>query len=249
MAKDEEVFWNKERTVRVELMNPRLTVEGQLPLGNSQTVESPRIETSRFHLDTVLKLAALIATIANAALLILGYMRYLAQMELFGIARSEVSYSISDLLAYGYGAFLNLIFSGRPAQLVFGASVGVLVVVLFALFGTGRSSWRKDAATMAVAVAVAAVPAIPMLMGYVPAKDSALALAAKHLQVVKEDLRGVRKRFEIDTSQGVVSGDVLLANSEYTYLLAGNVVYKLKTENNVVVRKTYLEADLSDGRE
>ncbi|BAU73090.1 hypothetical protein ppKF707_0539 [Metapseudomonas furukawaii] len=40
-----------------------------------------------------------------------------------------------------------------------------------------------------------------------------------------------------------------MANSEYTYLLAGNVVYKLKTENNVVVRKTYLEADLSDGRE
>lgn len=242
------MFWSKERTVRVELVNARLTVEGKLPAGDERTADNPRSESNSFHLDTVLKLAALLATIANAALLTFGYMRYLAQMELFGIARSEVSYSVSDLLAYGYGAFLNLIFSGLPAQLVFGASVGIVVMLLFALFGGGRSSWRKDAATMAVAVALAAVPAIPMLMGYFPAKDTALALAAKHLQVEKEDLQGVRKRFEFDTSQGVLSGDVLLANPEYTYLLAGNVVYKLKTENNTVVRKTYLEADLNGGR-
>ncbi|MOA55574.1 hypothetical protein D3C78_1793910 [compost metagenome] len=86
------------------------------------------------------------------------------------------------------------------------------------------------------------------MISYYSAKGAALTLAAEHLKVDKDELRGVRKHFEFNTPQGVLSGDVLLTSSEYTYLLAGNVVYKLKTENNTVVRKTYLEADLSDGR-
>ncbi|MCY1307864.1 hypothetical protein D9M70_578290 [compost metagenome] len=96
---------------------------------------------------------------------------------------------------------------------------------------------------------MAVLPTIPMLMSYYPAKTFALSLAAKHLKIDEGALIGVTRRHELKTSEGLLSGDVLLSTSEYTYLLAGPVVYKIRAGNNEVVRKTYLEAQLNDGRE
>ncbi|MCS8153511.1 hypothetical protein N0480_11860 [Pseudomonas aeruginosa] len=103
-------------------------------------------------------MAAVIAAAINASLIIFGYMRYLAMLELFGIARSEVSFSLADLLAYGYGAMINVMFSNRPAQMVFGGLIGAIAITGVLLLWDKGAVWKQMLLSWLVGAAIAFLP-------------------------------------------------------------------------------------------
>lgn len=238
------MFWGRERKLQVELVNPRLVLEPlRLQAAEVQgAAEGTAIR--RLSLDTSLKLAAVVAAVTNACLLIFGYMRYLAMLELFGIERSEVTFSMADLLAYGYGASINLVFASREAQFAFGGLAAVIAITLVLLMWREGAAWKQLLVSWLLGILIAFLPTVPMFVGYYPAKRSLLAIAAEHLGVEASKLDSVRRRTEVLTSDGWRQGDVLLATAEFTYLLADSVVYKIRLNDGVVVRRTQLTAEL-----
>lgn len=239
------MFWGRERKLQVEIVNPRLVFESpQRQVDKSHDAPPQGAGNRRLSLDTSLKLAAVVAAVTNACLLIFGYMRYLAMLELFGIERSEVTFSMADLLAYGYGASINMVFSSREGQLAFGGLAAVIAITLVLLLWREGAAWKQLLVSWLVGVVIAFLPTVPMFVGYYPAKRSLLAVAAQHLGVDASKLDGVKKRTEVLTADGWKQGDVLLATADFTYLLADSVVYKIRLSDGVVVRKTQLTAEL-----
>lgn len=238
------MFWGRERKLQVEIVNPRLVLEPPRPQAAEAKDATGGTAIRRLSLDTSLKLAAVVAAVTNACLLIFGYMRYLAMLELFGIERSEVSFSIADLLAYGYGASINLVFASREAQFTFGGLAAVIAIALVLLMWREGAAWKQLLVSWLLGIVIAFLPTVPMFVGYYPAKRSLLAIAAGHLGVEVSKLDGVRRRTEVLTSDGWRQGDVLLATAEFTYLLAESVVYKIRLNDGVVVRRTQLTAEL-----
>lgn len=173
-------------------------------------------------------------------------MRYLAMLELFGIARSEVSFSLADLLAYGYGAMINVMFSNRPAQMVFGGLIGAIAITGVLLLWDKGAVWKQMLLSWLVGAAIDFLPVVPMLVGYYPAKASLLTLAADHLKVDPGQIEGLAKRTEVLTSDGWIRGDVLLSTNEFTYLLSDALVYKIRQLDGKIVRKTQLTARLKE---
>ncbi|HHM7088318.1 hypothetical protein ACP0I7_27615 [Pseudomonas aeruginosa] len=241
------MFWGRERKLQVEIVNPRLVFESpQRQVDKQHDAPPQRVDNRRLSLDTSLKLAAVVAAVTNACLLIFGYMRYLAMLELFGIERSEVTFSMADLLAYGYGASINMVFSSREAQFTFGGVAAVIAISLVLLLWREGAAWKQLLVSWLVGVVIAFLPTVPMFVGYYPAKRSLLAVAAQHLGVDASKLDGVSRRTEVLTAEGWKQGDVLLATAEFTYLLADSIVYKIRLSDGAVVRKTQLTAELKN---
>ncbi|MCJ1888260.1 hypothetical protein LNN38_25630 [Pseudomonas sp. LA21] len=241
------MFWRRNKKFQVEVINPRLVLEASPALevsGGSARRLSQEVNPEKLSLDVSLKLAAVVAAMVNACLIVFGYMRYLALLELFGIERSEVSFSIADLLAYGYGATINMVVASREAQFVFGGLAGLIAITLVLLLWQKGAAWKQMLVSWLLGILIAFLPTVPMYVGYYPAKRSLLAVAAEHLGIEASNLGGVKKRTEVLTSEGWRQGDVLLANAEFTYLLADSVVYKVRLSDGVIVRKTQLIAEL-----
>ena len=243
------MFWGKEKKIQVELINPRVVLESRsLQLAHAEAcppaTQHPSNES--LSLDVSLKLAAVLAAVANACLLSFGYMRYLAMLELFGIQRAEVQFSIPDLLAYGYGAALNLIASSRLAQIVFGVVIGLIALAFVTLAFKKDSGKKQMFLAWGLGIALSLAPAVPMVVGYYPARQSLLAVASEQMGVVAEDVDGVKKRIEVRTSEGWMEGTILLTTGDFTYLLADSVVYKVRQADGVIVRRTHLSPKLKE---
>lgn len=243
------MFWGKEKKIQVELINPRMVLESRSPLPAHAEASPPATQhpsNENFSLDVSLKLAAVLAAVANACLLSFGYMRYLAMLELFGIQRAEVQFSIPDLLAYGYGAALNLVGSSRLAQIIFGVVIGLIALAFVTLAFKKDSGKKQMFLAWGLGIALSLAPAVPMVVGYYPARQSLLAVAAEQMGVVAEDVDGVKKRTEVRTSEGWMEGTILLTTGDFTYLLADSVVYKVRQADGVIVRRTHLSPKLKE---
>lgn len=241
------MFWAKEKKLQVELINPRLVVESQPLLSSPGAVKPAAIvapTSVSLSLDDSLKLAAVVAAVVNACLIIFGYMRYLAMLELYGIGRSEISFSVADLLAYGYGSTLNMAFATRVTQIVFGGLSGLVGLGVILLLWRRAPSWKQTLAAWGVGCVIAYLPMAPIFISYLPAKRLQLAVAAEHLGVDVDKLDGLTKRTEVLTSDGWMQGDILLVTNDFTYLLVDAVVYKIRQADGAVVRKTHLSAQM-----
>lgn len=236
--------------IQVELMNPRFVLESQSL--QSMDATGPTLPDSQHparenaSLDVSLKLAAVLAAVANACLLAFGYMRYLAMLELFGIQRAEVQFSIPDLLAYGYGAALNLVGASRLAQIIFGVVIGMIALAFVTLAFRKDSGKKQVLLAWGLGITLSLLPAVPMFVGYYPARQSLLAVAAEQMGVQAEDIDGVKTRTEVLTSDGWMGGAILLTTDAFTYLLADSVVYKVRLADGVIVRRTHLSPKLKE---
>ncbi|MBD9503304.1 hypothetical protein IB256_21120 [Pseudomonas sp. PDM17] len=106
------MFWRKEKTVRVELISPPVMVSAAAPLNAAESMAPSRTPLS---VEQLLKLATIMVAVVNTALVVLGYMRYVGLLQQFGISRTEVSFTFSDLLSFGYVGFINMTLSGQVA--------------------------------------------------------------------------------------------------------------------------------------
>ncbi|MCP1641003.1 hypothetical protein J2T41_000597 [Pseudomonas citronellolis] len=240
------MYWRARKKIQVEVINPRLVLESP-PIHAGKAPDTPvEAGVHQLSLDVSLKLAAVVAAVINACLLIFGYMRYLAMLELFGIERSEVVFSVADLLAYGYGAMINMVFASRVAQIVFGGSAGTIAITAVLLLWKKGAAWKQMLVSWLIGIVIAFLPTLPMFVGYYPARHALLAVAAEHLGVEPDKLDAVKKRTEVSTSDGWMQGDVLLTTGEFTYLLSDSVVYKVRQTDGKVIRRTHLLAKLKE---
>ncbi|MCM8614340.1 hypothetical protein [Pseudomonas aeruginosa] len=243
------MFWSKNRIVQVEVVNPRITLEvapSLIPPAVSEAPQTLAPDAAKPSLDVALKLAAVVAAVVNACLIIFGYMRYLAMLELFGIERSEISFSVADLLAFGYGSTLNMAFSTRVTQIVFGGTSGLVALGVVLLLWRHAPSWKQILVAWLLGCLIAFLPTVPIVVSYLPAKRSQLAIAAGHLGVEADKLDGLAKRSEVLTIDGWKEGDILLATNEFTFLLADSIVWKVRQADGVIVRRTHLSAKLKE---
>lgn len=237
------MFWGKEKKIKVELINPRLVIESpslMLVHEEAERVAVQAPDSGRPSIDVLLKVAAFAAAVVNGTLIIFGYMGYLALLELYGIERSEVSFSIADLLVFGYGKTLNLALSTQLSQACFGVLAGFAGLGVVALLWRNSSGWKQVLLAWVLGCVIAFVPSVPIWIGYIPAKRSLLTSAAKRFGVDADKLDGLTKRTDVLTTDGFVEGDILLATNDFTYLLKDKVLYKIRQADGVVVRKTYL---------
>ncbi|ARC77947.1 hypothetical protein AXW93_03660 [Pseudomonas aeruginosa] len=107
----------------------------------------------------------MVAAVVNGCLIIFGYMRYLAMLELFGIERSEVAFSMADLLAYGYGATINMVVATREAQFIFGGLAGLIAIALLFLLWQKGVAWKQMLVSWLLGIVIAFLPTVPMSSG------------------------------------------------------------------------------------
>ncbi|HFD6776145.1 TPA: hypothetical protein ACF3MO_005992, partial [Pseudomonas aeruginosa] len=101
-------------------------------------------------------------------------------LELFGIERSEVTFSMADLLAYGYGASLNMVLASQETQFYFGAVAALIALTVVLLLWREGAAWKQVLVSWLLGFVIAFLPTVPMFVGYYPAKRSLLGIVAEH---------------------------------------------------------------------
>lgn len=120
------MFWKRaSKIVRVELVN----LPSALPV-TTTAMPTSEVRPAFISFDAWLKLCLMLVAVTNCCLLTAGYMRRLGEVEAYGIQRSEVSFSISDLLASGYALVLKPATAGLYASCIVGGGLAVACVIL-----------------------------------------------------------------------------------------------------------------------
>lgn len=238
------MFWSKERTVRVELLSPPLVVaaaQSVAPPSAGGEVESRR---GLISIDQFLKLAAIMAAVANTTLIVMGYMSYVGLMQPFGISRTEVAFSLSDLLSFGYVSFLNMTLSGQVAVAIVTSVITLPVMAVVVRFKRNMHAVLQYLLVWAVSTVLFFLVTGPYWFAFNPGKEAALKAAADSLGVDSE-LQGLEAEQEVTTESGSLTGNIILAMPDITYLLKDGVLYKIRTSDGKILRKTHLKARLA----
>ncbi|HBO3166666.1 hypothetical protein [Pseudomonas aeruginosa] len=238
------MFWSKERTVRVELLSPPVVVTSTAPTPPNTTQE-PKGSTSPLSLDQFLKLAAIMVAVVNTALVVMGYMRYVGLMQQFGISRTEVAFSLPDLLSFGYVSFLNMTLSGQVAVATVTSVITLPVMPIVVRFKKNMHAVLQYLLVWAIATGLFFLVTGPYWFAFNPGKEAALKAAAESLGVDAE-LQGLEKEQEVTTENGSLTGEIILAMPDITYLLKEGVLYKIRASDGKVLRRTHLKAKLAE---
>lgn len=235
------MFWKRERTVRVEFLSPPVMVTATAPLSAD---ESKPVSHGLLSLEQLLKLATIMIAVVNTALVVLGYMRYVGVLQQYGISRTEVAFTLSDLLSFGYVGFLNMTFSGQVA--VAAVSTAICLPVMAVVIRLKRSMHQllQFLLVWCISTGLFFLVTAPYWVGYNPGKEAALRMAAKSLKVEEEELQGLSIEQEVSTDSGSLTGTILLAMPEITYLLKEDVLYKIRASDVHILRKTHLKPTL-----
>lgn len=229
------MFWKKaSKTLRVEVVN--------LPSGGplaTVTASKPETQPTFISFDSWLKLCVMLVAVTNCCLLVAGYMRHLGVMEAYGIQRTEISLSVSDLLATGYALILKPATSGMLASCVVGGGLTVVSAILvWAAIKEGTSNQRGFLSWCIASVFVVALYA--PLAAYILGKDVAFEAIAPALKVKSDQIKSLEKSVEIPTNDGPLAGELILATPDFVFLRVDTTIYKITADTNVVVRKTVL---------
>jgi len=237
------MFWTKDKTIRVELVSP--------PIVLPASAEPPKYPESvkpaggfMISLDQFLKIAAVMVAVVNTALLVLGYMRYVGMLQQFGISRTEVSFSLSDLLSFGYIGFLNMTFSGQVAVAAVCSVITLPVMALVIRLKHDMNSFLQYILVWVISMGLFFVITGPYWIAYNPGKQAALKLAAKALNIEEYQLSELKTEHEVSTENGFLAGYIVLATPDFTFLLKEAVLYKISASDGKILRKTNLHPKL-----
>jgi len=235
------MFWKRERTVRVEFLSPPVMVHAAAP---QNTAESKPPIHPLLSMEQILKLATIMVAVVYTSLVVLGYMRYVGVLQQYGISRTEVAFTLPDLLSFGYVGFLNMTLSGQVA--VAGVSTAICLPVMAVVIRLKKNMHQSLQFLLVWSVSITLFFLItsPYWVGYNPGKEAALRMAAKSLNVEEEELEGLSIEQEVSTDTGSLRGTIVLAMPDITYLLKENVLYKIRASDGRILRKTHLTPKL-----
>lgn len=240
------MFWRREKTVRVELVNPEIRL--QADHRPEQKSEAPRAElsapTRNESMDLFVKLVALASVAIQSALAIYGYSLLTGNYEAFGISMSELEVGMPTLLFHGY-LFIFMDTYIPVAQIpIVGKWITALLFILIAslvVWQVKRTSSIEDkfSATSILAFVLVVVVSLPMF-GLI--RGQSIALEDIGHTGLPASLGQLSKTHVIPTDQGEKQGMVVAATTKYTFLLTGTKVLKIDNDGNKIVRVTKLSA-------
>nr|WP_019364800.1 hypothetical protein [Pseudomonas luteola] len=233
------MFFQKKIENKLELANDTIKVE----LINAPTTPIKEhvkdTGNEHFEFDSLVKLLVLIVATTQACLIIFGYMEKLAVMEAYNIQRSEVSFSIQDLLAGGYAALLSLVTSNRGAW-VFGVGLEISAFFLISLALGKSPQGQRAILSLILSIALVAATYGPILF-YITTRNKVYDQAAKSLNFDRDKLVRLSLHEEFPTPNGSINGKLILTSQNAFFILKDHYVYKLKSDNNQILRKTRVE--------
>ncbi|MEP9317761.1 hypothetical protein ABKS89_11540 [Pseudomonas sp. LABIM340] len=235
------MFWKREKTVRIEFLSPPVMVSATAPLSVGETKPQGH---GLLSVEQFLKLATIMVAVVNTASVVLGYMRYVGVLQQYGISRTEVAFTLSDLLSFGYVGFLNMTLSGQVAVAAVSTAICLPVMAVVIRLKKSMHQLLQFLLVWGISTGLFFLVTAPYWVGYNPGKEAALRMAAKSLKVEEDDLKGLSIEQEVSTDTGSLTGTILLAMPEITYLLKEDVLYKIRASDGHVLRRTHLKPDL-----
>lgn len=239
-----KMFWRKDKTVQIERISPppAVTVASSLPSSSPERLEAHN--GMLISVEQFLKLAAVMVAVVNTSLVMLGYMRYVGLLQQFGISRTEIAFTLSDLLSFGYVSFLNMTLSGQVAVAMVSSAITFPVMAVVIRLRRDMHLSLQLLLTWVVSVGFFFLITAPYWIAYNPGKQAALKVAAKSLDVDDEQLLGLELEQEVTIEHGSLIGNIILAMPDITYLLKAGVLYKIRASDGKILRKTHLQPKL-----
>lgn len=238
------MFWRREKTVRIELLSPPVVVTPAASSSPTAPEHGKASSSMPISVKQLFKLAAVMVAVVNTALVVLGYMRYVGLLQQFGISRTEVAFTFSDLLSFGYVSFLNMTLSGKVAVAAVCSAITLPVTAVVSRLKRDLHSLLQSLLVWAISVGLFFLVTAPYWIAYNPSKEAALKVAAKSLGVQEEQLLGLETEQEVSTENGSLIGNIILAMPDVTYLLKDGVLYKIRASDGRILRKTHLKPKL-----
>lgn len=240
------MFWKRDKTVRVELVNPeiRLKAEQTASFPESNNQPTAPVAASQTNLELSLKLVALAAVAMQGLLVVYGYCALAGEYDAFGISMNELDIGISSLLFYGYISLLLDTIIPLSHVPHIGA---VLQAILYMLLAGGivwyfkRTSLLEEKlkTTVLLSFVLFLLVILPILILNRGQKSGLEDIAQHGLSAPASQLQ---KTHIIQTDQGEKQGMLITATTKYTFLLAGTEVLKINNDSNKVIRVTKLSA-------
>jgi hypothetical protein len=237
------MFWKKQGPVRVEFLNPPVVVTSALVPEQPHTDQEAKSTGFPLSLDQLLKLSAIVVAVVNTILIVTGYMRYVGITQQFGISRTEVAFSLSDLLSFGYISFLNMTFSGQATLVILSSLTTVPAFAIVVSLKSKMHPVKQYLLVWTIAILLFVPVVGPYWFAFNPGKEDALKRAAKSLGLDKK-LQGLDTVQEVMTENGSLTGEIILGMPSVTYLLKDGVIYKIRESDGRILRKTHLKAKL-----
>lgn len=249
-GKNEAMLWGREKTVRVELVNPQIRLQAE---NTPPPVPSPAAVDAGLRTDTdfAFKLIGSGAIVLQSALLIHGYSVLAGQYDAFGIAINELEIGLPSLMFNGYVFLLTDLYKTANRVPLFGPGALLLVFILLAaafVWPIMRAAKRdrKVGTSVLLGFALFFVFSLPML-GVLKGSSLAQALLQQATGIKSSSLPRVEHL--ITTDQGEQKrGTIIVASEKYTFLLIGTEVLKIDNDGNKVVRVTRLLTEAAGGK-
>lgn len=238
------MFWRRDKTVRIELLSPPVVVTPAVSSSPSAPEHGKASSSMPISVEQLFKLAAVMVAVVNTALVVLGYMRYVGLLQQFGISRTEVAFTFSDLLSFGYVSFLNMTLSGKVAVAAVCSAITLPVMAVVIRLKRDLHSLLQSLLVWVISTGLFFLMTAPYWVAYNPSKQAALKVAATSLGVDEEQLLGLETTQEVSTENGYLIGHIILAMPDITYLLKDDVLYKIRGSDGKILRKTYLRPKL-----
>lgn len=241
------MFWNRNKTVRVELVNPALLVPPSTVSHShspqSGEISAPEPVRPRANADLAFKLIGYGVIVLQAVFIIYGYSVLVGHYEQYGIDTSELELGTPTLLIHGYTyVFSDAISTASSIPLLGPFAVGLIfiafgAVLVFCVMRRARveviivlSCWAGLLLLM-----MFFAPALGVQKGAKEGRDEFTRYTDEKVPL------GLTKHHTITTDKGEkLSGDLILADLKSSFLLVGHTVYKIDNATNRVMRETLL---------
>lgn len=246
-----DMFWKRDRTVRVELTTPINIVQsppGQPPVDRVSTLAAN--QAKRIDADLVFKFGTFFIVLSQAFLIVWGYLELAAYYEQFGIGTTELELGTHTLLVYGYSYTFSELMGTVDAVPVLGAyipqivfiGIGAAVTFLFFAMHEARPVWSTFKKGMLVGI---------MLLLVFLAPTRAVRNGIERAEGVYEAETGVHASYGLSREHTIVTdqkeiltGRLIVADTKSTYIQIKDAVYKIDNASNRVMRKTLLKPDV-----
>lgn len=238
------MFWRREKTVRVELVNPEIRMQAvQRPEPKPEAIRAaPSAQAQSEGSDFIFKLIALVVVAAQSTLAIYGYSALTGHYETFGISMSELEVGLPTLLFQGYlFLFMDTALPAFQVPLV-GPSLIALAFMSIAAwvvwrFKSTSSFEEKLWATAVLGFLLYVLFVMPLFASDSGRKIALVDIGRSGLPTSPSHLS---RTHVIPIGKDEKQGMLITATTKYTFLLVGTEVLKIDNDGNKVVRVTRL---------
>lgn len=227
--------WRKEKHTKVELTNPTIRLE---------TSQAQLQEVANGDPSPAIKLLTFAAVILHGTLAIYGYSVLLGYYDQFGINTSELNLGLPTLLLYGYIYIFSDAISAANSIPIVGPGFLALIFIGFAAWFVWYAN--RNASTDAKIGLSAIFGFLLFLAFFVPIWG-----VVKGQELANSDFEknsGIKTKEHLNREHTIISdqgekltGFIVIATQQHTFLLQNSTVYKIDSNNNRVIRTTELE--------